>query len=177
MATAQPFSTLEKTSTTRQGSSFSNSKEDVKEISALRQTFEDVKDDKEALKKLTYEMVGAAFLGKHVKADVLDVIEEFEHGKVLGVIEQCTKKLIKTWVQKGIKHYVENPELADLLVTWGNDFVQKEEVNETKAAIKRRGCLIPLEGVPQMKRSSLTNYIHSWNSNRITRGLKCKYLF
>ena len=169
-------SSLEKTSTRRQGSSFSNSKEDVKEISALRQKFEDVKDDKEALKKLTYEMVEAAFLGEHVKVDVCDVIEEFEHGKVLGVIDNNTKKLIKTWAQKGMKHFVENPELENLLTTWGNAYVQEERVSVTKDAIKKKGCLIPLEGVLQMNRTSLTNYIHFWNS-KPKQGLKCKYFF
>ena len=176
MATARPLSTLKKTSTTRRGSFFSHSKDDAKEMSALRQTFEDVKDDNEALKKMAYEMVKAALLGKHVTADVRDVIEEFEHGKVLGLVDNNTKKLIKTWAQKGMKHFVENPELENLLTTWGNAYVQEERVSVTKDAIKKKGCLIPLEGVLQMNRTSLTNYIHFWNS-KPKQGLKCKYFF
>ena len=182
MATARPVSSLKKTSTTRQKSLslFSNTKEDVNEISALRQSFEDVKNDNEALKKLAYEMVETALLGRHVKTDIRDVIDEFEHGRVLGVVDKNTKELIKKWVQKGIKHFVENPDLADLLKTWGNASVQEERVNDVKAAIKKRGSLIPLEGVLQQKRSSLTNFIRDWNSgtrDRTTRGLKCKLLF
>ena len=177
MATARTVSNIKKTSTSRRGSLslFSSSKEDIKEISALRQTFEDVKDDIPALKKLAYEMVERALLGRHLKTDVRDVLDEFEHGKVLSVVDNNTKGLIKKWAQKGIKHFVENPELANLLTTWGNAYVQEERVNGAKAAIKKRGSLIPLEGVPQEKRSSLTNYIHAWNSNRSTKGLKCRY--
>ena len=179
MATARPVSSLKKTSTTRQKSlsMFSNTKEDVKEKSALRQSFEDVKNDKEAFKKLAYEMIEAALLGRHAKTDVRDVIDEFEHGRVLGVVDNATKELIKKWAQKGIKHFMENPELADLLKGWGTAYVQEERVSGTKAAIKKRGSLIPLEGVIQQKRSSLTNYIHAWNSNRTTRGLKCESCF
>ena len=104
MATARPLPGLKKTSTTRRGSLslFSNSKEDVNEISALRQTFEDVKKDNEALKKLAYEMTEAALLGRHLKTDVRDVIDEFEHGRVLGVVDNNTKGLIKKWLQKGL---------------------------------------------------------------------------
>ena len=179
MATARPVSSLKKTSTTRQKSlsMFSNTKEDVKEKSALRQSFEDVKNDKEAFKKLAYEMIEAALLGRHAKTDVRDVIDEFEHGRVLGVVDNNTNRLIKKWAQKGLKHFVENPELADLLDKWGNAYVQEERVSGTKAVIKKRGSLIPLEGVIQQKRSSLTNYIHAWNSNRTTRGLKCESCF
>ena len=152
---------------------FSNSKEDIKVISALRQTFEDVEHDDRALKQLAYEMVETALLGGHVKAEVRDVIDEFERGKVLGLVDNSTKELIKKWVQKGIKHFVENPELANLLTTWGNAYVQDERVSGTKADIKKRGSLIPFEGVPQEKKISLTNYIHAWNFNSKTRGLKC----
>merc|ERR1711981_545551 len=140
MATARPRSTSKKTSTTRRRSLslFSNSKDDVNEISALRQSFEDVKNDNAALKKLAYEMVETALLGRHLKTDVRDVIDEFEHGRVLGVVDNNTKGLIKKWVQKGIKHFVENPELADLLTTWGNAYVQDERVDKAKAVIKKR---------------------------------------
>ena len=153
--------------------SLSNTKKKA-DRSALRKTFEDVKDDDQALKKLTYQMVETALLGGHVKKDVLDVIDEFEHGKVLSLIDNSTKGLIKKWLQKGIKHFVENPELENLLTTWGNAFVQEEWVSRAKDVIKKRGNLIPLEGVLQQKRNSLKNYIHAWNSNRTTRGLKCK---
>ena len=153
--------------------SLSNTKKKA-DKSALRKTFEDVKDDDQALKKLTYQMVETALLGGHVKKDVRDVIDEFEHGKVLGLIDNSTKGLIKKWLQKGIKHFVENPELENLLTTWGNAFVQEERVSRAKDVIKKRGNLIPLEGVLQQKRNSLKNYIHAWNSNRTTRGLKCK---
>ena len=176
MATARSVSNLKKTSTSRRGSLslFSNSKEDIKEKSALRQRFEDVEHDDRALKELAYEMVETALLGGHVKAEVRDVIDEFEHGKVLSLVDNNTKELIKKWVQKGIKHFVENPELANLLTTWGNAYVQEERVSGTKADIKKRGSLIPFEGVAQEKKISLTNYIHAWNSNSKTRGLKCK---
>ena len=109
MATARPVSSLKKTSTTRQKSlsMFSNTKEDGNEISALRQSFEDVKNDNEALKKLAYEMVETALLGRHAKTDVRDVIDEFEHGRVLGVVDNNTNRLIKKWAQKGLKHFVK----------------------------------------------------------------------
>ena len=153
--------------------SLSNTKKKA-DRSALRKTFEDVKDDDQALKKLTYQMVETALLGGHVKKDVLDVIDEFEHGKVLSLIDNSTKGLIKKWLRKGIKHLVENPDLENLLTTWGNAFVQEEWVSRAKDVIKKRGNLIPLEGVLQQKRNSLKNYIHAWNSNRTTRGLKCR---
>jgi len=175
MATARSVSNLKKTSTSRRGSLslFSNSKEDIKVVSALRQRFEDVEHDERALKELAYQMIETALLGGHVKAEVRDVIDEFEHGKVLSLVDPATKGLIKKWVQKGIKHFVENPDLANLLTTWGNAYVQEERVSGTKGDIKKRGSLIPFEGVAQEKKISLTNYIHAWNSNSKTRGLKC----
>ena len=176
MAEARSVSSLKKTTTTRRSMSFfSNSKEDVKEISALRQTFEDAKNDEVTLKKLAYEMVEKALLGKQLKADVRDVINEFEFGKVLNLVDPSTKKLLKKWVQKGIKHFVENPELTHALTTWGNAHVPEDHVRGTKDFIKERGNLIPLEGVlEQKKKTSLTKNIQNWNSNRTTRGLKCK---
>ena len=176
MAEARSVSSLKKTTTTRRSMSFfSNSKEDVKEISALRQTFEDARNDEVTLKKLAYGMVEKALLGKQLKADVRDVINEFEFGKVLNMVDPSTKKLLKKWVQKGIKHFVENPELTNALTTWGNAHVPEDHVRRTKAFIKERGNLIPLEGVLEQKtKTSLTKNIQNWNSNRTTRGLKCK---
>ena len=141
----------------------------------LRQTFEDAKNDEVTLKKLAYEMVKKALLGRQLKSDVRDVIDKFEFGKVLNLVDPSTKVLLKRWVQKGIKHFVENPELTNALTTWGNAHVPEDHVRRTKDFIKERGNLIPLEGViEQKKKTSLTKNIQNWNSNRTTRGLKCK---
>ena len=118
----------------------------------LRQTFEDAKSDEVTLKKLAYEMVKKALLGRQLKSDVRDVIDEFEFGKVLNLVDPSTKVLLKKWVQKGIKHFVENPGLTNALTTWGNAYVPEDHVRGTKDFIKERGNLIPLEEFSSKKK-------------------------
>ena len=106
---ARSLSHVKKMERTASSSRFSiNKEEDVKELSELRQTFEDVTGDDEALKTLAYKMIRESLLGKHLRSDVVDVIEEFEHGRLLTLVkDKPTKELIRRWVQKGIKNFVE----------------------------------------------------------------------
>ena len=155
--------------------------EDVKEISELRQSFEDVKDNDEALKALTYKMIKETLFGKQVKADVEDVIEDFERGKVLTLVrDKETKGLIRKWVQKGIKHVMENEDLPARLKKWFNADLKAHLETETKNMIKKRGSLIPVETIvnPKVQMRSLINYLEAWNTGKFgsTRGLKCKLM-
>ena len=85
---ARSLSHVKKMERTASSSRFSiNKEEDVKELSELRQTFEDVTGNDEALKTLAYKMIRESLLGKHLRADVVDVIEEFEHGRLLTLVK------------------------------------------------------------------------------------------
>merc|ERR1711962_914913 len=155
-----------------------NKEEDVKELSELRQTFEDVTGDDEALKTQAYKMIRESLLGKHLRADVVDVIEEFEHGRLLTLVkDKATKELIRRWVQKGIKHFVENEDLVARLKKWYNSELKALLETDTKKVIKKRGCLIPIEAIanPTVQIRSLNTYLDAWNTGKYgsTRGLKC----
>ena len=149
-----------------------------KETSELRQAFEDVKDDDEALKTLGYKMIRESLLGKHLRADVVDVIEEFEPGRLLTLVkDKNTKELIRRWVQKGIKHFVENEDLAARLKKWYNSELKAQLETDTKKVIKKRGCLIPIEAIVNpVHIRSLNIHLDAWSTGKFgsTRGLKCK---
>ena len=155
-----------------------NKEEDVKDLSELRQTFEAVTGDDEALKTQAYKMIRESLLGKHLRADVMDVIEEFEHGRLLTLVkDKPTKELIRRWVQKGIKHFVENEDLAAHLRKWYNSELKAQLETDTKKVIKKRGCLIPIEAIVNpVQIRSLNTHLDAWNTGKYgsTRGLKCK---
>ena len=59
-----------------------------------------VKDEEEALKTLVYKMIRETLLGRHFKADVEDVIEDFEGGRLLTLVkDKATIGLIRMWLQ------------------------------------------------------------------------------
>ena len=177
---ARSLSHVKKMERTASSSRFSiNKEEDVKELSELRQTFEDVSGDDEALKTLAYKMIRESLLGKNLRADVVDVIEEFEHGRLLTLVkDKATKELIRRWVQKGIKHFVENEDLVARLKKWYNSELKAQLETDTKKVIKKRGCLIPIEAIanPTVQIRSLNTHLDAWNTGKYgsTRGLKCK---
>ena len=175
---ARSLSHVKKMERSASSSRFSiNKEEDVKELSELRQTFEDVTGNDEALKTLAYKMIRESLLGKHLRADVVDVIEEFEHGRLLTLVkDKPTKELIRRWVQKGIKHFVENEDLAAHLRKWYNSELKAQLETDTKKVIKKRGCLIPIETIANpVQIRSLNTYLEAWKNGKYgsTRGLKC----
>ena len=152
-----------------------------KETSELRQAFEDVNDDEEVLKTLVYKMIRETLLGRHFKADVEDVIEDFEGGRLLTLVkDKATIGLIRMWLQKGIKHVVENEDLPARLKWWFNAELKARLEADTKNMIKKRGSLIPIETVVNQKANlrSLNTYLEAWNTGKYgsTRGLKCKLI-
>ena len=129
------------------------------------------------LKRLAYKLIEAGCEGKQKKRDIWEIMD-YEEGKLLGLVDNPSKRMVQSWAHPGMKHYLENPELLEELIAWhkdGGDLKFRREQNILESLRGNRGSLIPIDGISKQKRRELKECVKAWN--KIARGRKCKIFF
>ena len=129
------------------------------------------------LKRLAYKLIEAGCEGKQKKRDIYEIMD-FEEGKLLSLVDNPSKRMVRSWAHPGMKHYLENPELLEDLLAWhkdGGDLKFRREQNILESLRGNRGSLIPIDGISKLKRRELKECVKAWN--RTARGRKCKISF
>ena len=132
------------------------------------------KDEEANLKRLAYKLIEAGCEGKQKKRDICEIMQ-FDNEKLLGLVDNLSKKMVLSWAHPGMKHYLENPELLEALMKWHKDEgdLKKSKRDEIKASLRaNRGNLIPIDGISKQKRRSLKECVKEWN--KTAQGRKCK---
>jgi len=129
-----------------------------------------------SLKRLAYRLIEAGCEGKQAKRDIWEIMD-FEEGKLLGLVDNPSKRMVQSWAHPGMKHYLENPDLLDELLAWhkdGGDLKFRREQNILGSLRGNRGSLIPIDGISKHKRRGLKESIRAWNKK--ARGRKCRLI-
>ena len=160
----------------------SNSSANLSSGSVLEAVFPDFavlfRQNQEAnLKRLAYRLIEAGCEGKQAKRDIWEIMD-YEDGRLLSLVDNPSKRMVRSWAHPGMKHYLENPELLDDLLAWHKDdgdlkFRREQHILESLRG--NRGSLIPIDGISKHKRRDLKECLKEWN--RTARGRKCKISF
>ena len=129
------------------------------------------------LKRLAYMLIEAGCEGKQKKRDIWEIMD-YEEGKLLGLVDNPSKRMVQSWAHPGMKHYLENPELLEELIAWhkdGGDLKFRKEQNILESLRGNRGSLIPIDGISKQRRRELKECVKAWN--KTAKGRKCKIFF